>query len=339
MKVNELRKLKIIRVDWPTKGSFRIARSALTHIPTLRVEIEEDGVIGRAECRPYTRYNESCETVREQIEALRPALIAGLLKSELQNFLKPGAARNAIDCALWDLEAKLTGISVSERLGLEPPRPRETAFTLSIDTPSNMAQAAQEAARYTLLKIKIKADSGAACAKAILQARPDARLIIDANEALSFEQAKDLLLDLKGLNIVLIEQPMPQGQDQRLPHLPKGSRGETTPMFCADESLHTEADLDPLWEAGYRSINVKLDKCGGLTAGLSLMQTAKDKGFQIMAGCMVGSSLAMAPMIMLERFADVIDLDGPLLLSKDIENGLKYDGAIVHPPSRALWGA
>jgi len=332
-----LRKINIEQQDWPVAGSFRISRSALTVISTLRVTIEEDGFTGRGECRPYARYSEECESVSAQIRSIVPNLEASLSRAELQELMAPGAARNAVDCALWDLEAKMSGKSVSDLLGLPAPRPRETTFTLSMDTPKNMALSAKKAQGYPLLKIKVGSEHSVECALEILKARPDARLIIDANEGLTPAKTQDMLRQLEGHAIALIEQPLPHAD---FDHLPKQVMSAIHPpmIICADESLHTQSDLDALWDAGYRAVNVKLDKCGGLTEGLALMQAAKDKGFQIMAGCMVGSSLAMAPMMMLESLADFIDLDGPLLLADDIEDRIEYDPPLIMPPKKALWG-
>ena len=202
-----------------------------------------------------------------------------------------------------------------------------------MDTPSKMRQKALEAKAYPLLKLKIGNSDGLAACLAIMEARPDAELIIDANEALKVETLHEFQKALKGKPVIMIEQPLPQSRDT----LPM-SCADALPIFCADESLHTAKDLDPLWNAGYRAVNVKLDKCGGLTAGLELMRAAKSKGFIIMAGCMVGTSLAMAPIMILESFADYIDLDGPLLLAKDRKKGLRYEGPVIHPTTRELWG-
>ncbi len=326
-----MRQLSLTPVVWPARGTFRISRSALTEIPVVHVTITEGEHTGRGECRPYGRYGESVETVSAQIETIRAVIERGLSLTDLQAALPAGAARNAVDCALWDLAAKQKRRRVWELLELPAPRPRTTAFTLSVDTPENMARAAENAARYPLLKMKLGLNDGPACIEAVAQARPDADLIIDANEALSPEALTALQKQLRSTRTVLIEQPLPADS-------PACFDPGLTPPICADEALHTSDDLDRLWAAGYRAVNVKLDKCGGLTEGLALMQAAKAKGFMIMAGCMVSSSLAMAPMMMLEAFADVIDLDGPLLLAADAANGLTYEGAVVHPPSRALWG-
>jgi L-alanine-DL-glutamate epimerase-like enolase superfamily enzyme len=196
-----------------------------------------------------------------------------------------------------------------------------------------MRSAALKASAYPLLKVKIGSDDGLAACLAVMEARPDAELIIDANEALSPDTINAFQSALSGRPVVMIEQPLPRAHDDRVPNTPKA-----LPIFCADESLHTAKDLDRLWDAGYRAVNVKLDKCGGLTAGLELVRAAKAKGFIIMAGCMVGTSLAMAPIMMLESFADYIDLDGPLLLAKDREKAMRYEGPIIHPAEQELWG-
>lgn len=326
-----MRRLSVKTRIWPVKGTFRISRSALTQIPVVQVEITEGQHTGRAECRPYARYDETPESVTAQIETIRSIIEAGLDTDTLQSLLPAGAARNAVDCALWDLKAKQSGQRIWDIVGVKEPQPRTTAFTLSVDKPEKMALAATKAKNYDLLKMKLGQQYGQACIEAVMKARPDAALIVDANEALSADDTKSLQAFLSGSATALIEQPMPASAKQSFnPNL--------TPIICADESLHTREDLDTLWMAGYRAVNVKLDKCGGLTEGLALMQAAKDKGFTIMAGCMVSSSLAMAPMMILESFADYIDLDGPLLLADDVPHGLEYKGSRVHPPSRELWG-
>lgn len=328
-----MRELILKTESWPVRGSFTISRSSLKEIVVVTATITENGYKGRGECRPYTRYNETAETVTLDIENVRPSIETGVSNNDLLALLPAGAARNAIDCALWDLKAKQGNTSVSELLNLPQPQKRTTAYTLSIDSPAKMRISAQKAAQYPILKIKIGGPEGLISCLAILDARPDAQLIIDANEALKIEDIKSFKKQLKSLPIIMIEQPIPSGQDDLTPYLP-----DELPIFCADESLHTEKDLDGLWSLGYRAINVKLDKCGGLTAGLNLMKTAKSKGFIIMAGCMVGTSLAMAPMMILESYADYIDLDGPLLLGKDRDNKIIYEGANIMPASPKLWG-
>jgi len=326
-----LRQLKITQKSWPVAGSFRIARSSLTSIHVVTVEIADGMYIGRGECRPYPRYGETPDSVNAEIETHRREIENGLTLEALQTLMPPGAARNAVDCALWDLAAKQTGKSVSDMLDLPAPKPRITAYTLSIDTPDNMAAAAVKAKAYPVLKLKIGDAGGLAACQAVIKARPDAALIIDANEALTPDELPAFLTALSGANVAFIEQPIKHGEN-----LPAETK--FVPPLCADESLHTRKDLQTLWDAGYRVVNVKLDKTGGLTEGAALMTEAKAMGFKIMAGCMVGTSLAMAPMMMLESFADYIDLDGPLLLEKDVKPALRYDGEIIHPPSSDLWG-
>lgn len=328
-----MRKLSFETVNWPAKGEFRISRSALTEFVTVQVSITQDGHVGRAECRPYARYNETAETVSKIISEVRSSIETGCSRIALQTLLPAGAARNVLDCALWDLEAKRTGTPVWKRIGLPRPKPRETAFTLSLDRPENMAAAARQAQDYKVLKLKIGNRDGLDSISAILTARPDAKLIIDANEALSSEELAKITALSSTKNIAMIEQPFTANRDH-----PNMFAPDQSPIICADESLHSSIDLQAIWEAGYRAVNVKLDKTGGLTEAVKTMRLAKEMGFVIMAGCMVGSSLAMAPMMMLESLADYIDLDGPLLLNDDVDTPLKYKGGKVFPPSKDLWG-
>lgn len=328
-----LRDLKIQIQNWPVAGEFRIANSSLTQITVITVIITDGRFTGRGECRPYAKYGETPESVSAQINRIKTDLLRGLSPHDLQKLLAPGAARNAVDCALWDLKSKQSQSSISQLLGLAPPKQRLTAFTLSIDTPDNMKAAALDAKAYPLLKIKIGGMEGLESCLAVMEVRPDAQLIIDANEALKPEDIKPFQDALKTKPVIMIEQPLSRENYGAIPNTPKA-----LPIFCADESLHTAKDLDRLWAAGYRAVNVKLDKCGGLTAGLELMKAAKARGFIIMAGCMVGTSLAMAPMMILESYADYIDLDGPLLLARDIKKGLRYEGPYIYPPHKDLWG-
>ena len=296
----------------------------------MQVMISQDGHLGRAECRPYARYNETAESVIAQIRSVISALETGIDQNELQALLPAGAARNVVDCALWDLQAKLSGKHIWDILGVTRPIARETAFTLSIDTPDVMVQAALAVPEHKFLKMKIGNVGGFKACEAVINARPDAQLIVDANEAM---HPNDLVEFRKLKNIDLVEQPYKVFEDK-----PDQFNAQSSPLICADESLHTSADLERLWEVGYRAVNVKLDKTGGLTEALLLMRKAKEMGFKIMAGCMVGSSLAMAPMVMLESFADYMDLDGPLLLNDDFDPPLNYKGGKVFPPSKDLWG-
>ncbi len=328
-----MRQLKHEIVKWPAKGEFRISRSSLSEFITVQVTITENGHTGRAECRPYSRYDETAQTVISAIEEVRSQIEQGISPEELQSIMPAGAARNAVDCALWDLRAKQNGAYIWELLDIRPPTPRITAYTLSMNTPEQMARAALKAKAYNLLKMKIGGPEGIEAVNAVIRSRPDAHLIVDANEALSLEALETLCSNDMAHKIALIEQPLPADQDR-----PGLFSDITTIPICADESLHTRRDLIRLKQAGYTAVNVKLDKTGGLTEAYSLMKEARLMGFKVMAGCMVGSSLAMAPMAYLESLADYIDLDGPLLLNKDVKNALTYDGEILHPPKQELWG-
>ena len=328
-----LRQINSHNVSYPVAGSFRIAHGTLSAINVVEVSIRSGDKIGRGECRPYPRYGESVSSVMAQIETLSERITLGLTRQELQKALPAGAARNAVDCALWDLEAKLTGQSVAQLLGLPAPKPMTTAYTLSIDSPSRMAKAALNAKAYGILKLKIADMGGLDCALAVMRVRPDAQLIVDANEALTPAELSHFQSTLAAYPVLMIEQPIPAHQISGAPQDPLA-----LPILCADEALHTRADLEQVWNAGYRAINIKLDKCGGLTEGLALIHEAKSRGFVIMAGCMVGSSLAMAPMVHLAGLADVVDLDGPALLQTDCAYGLDYSGDTVGVPGSKLWG-
>ena len=318
-------------ISWPIQGSFRISRSSLTHVDVVVVTISSGRHFGRGECRPYPRYGETPQSVCTQIKSLDTD-ISTLSRETLMIRLPSGAARNAVDCALWDLEAQITGKPVFELMNLSSPKSRETAFTLSLDTPVKMAKAAMRAQEHRLLKIKIGGHDGLDCALAVLNARPDASLIIDANEALDTAALDRFQSVLKDKPIALIEQPLAAGTE-----LPKETAGGR-PIICADESLHTSGDLVRLWNEGYRAVNIKLDKAGGLTEAFKTAKEAKAMGFQIMLGCMVSSSLSMAPAMLLEGFADIIDLDGALLLAKDHLNGVAYEKGRVTPAPDSFWG-
>lgn len=327
-----MQRSSVTKKSYPVRGVFRISRSAKTQIDVVEVILQDGPHIGLGECRPYARYNETPDNVGRTIESLGNIVENKITRHELQSLLPAGAARNAVDCALWDLDAKKQNCRVYELAGLPKPAALRTAFTLSLDTPDNMALAARQACDFKCLKIKVGADKAIDCAKSVMRARPDAELIIDANEALAPGDLLEFRQALDEWPVVLIEQPF--HADMRDPILDP----DMLPIICADEALHTMDDLERLWAQGYRAVNIKLDKCGGLTAGMVLMKRAREMGFVTMAGCMVGSSLALAPMMMLAQFADVIDLDGPSLLAKDCESGLIYEGQIVHPPLRKLWG-
>lgn len=307
--------------------AFTISRGSRTEARVLTVRVTEGGVTGRGECVPYARYGESLDSVTAEIEGLP----LPLTRERLQELLFAGAARNALDCALWDLEAKQAGKRVWELAGLPAPGPLVTAFTLSLDTPAKMEAAAARNAHRPLLKIKLGAEGDMPRLEAVRRGAPHARIIVDANEGWTAEVYEDLAPHLVRLGVSLVEQPLPAGADEILAEIAR-------PLpVCADESCHDRASLPDL--AGkYDFVNIKLDKTGGLTEALALRGVAHAQGYGIMVGCMVGSSLAMAPAVIVAQAAAVVDLDGPLLLAEDRPHPLRYDAAGVHPPDRELWG-
>ena len=306
---------------------FTISRGSRTEAKVLTVRISDGGVMGWGECVPYARYDETLERVTAEIEAL-PEVFT---RASLYDLLPAGAARNAVDCALWDLEAKQAGKRVWELAGLAAPGPEITAYTLSLDTPEKMqAQAALHAYR-PLLKIKLGTPDDMPRLEAVRAGAPDAQIIIDANEGWSAEVYADLAPHLVRLGVSLVEQPLPAGEDDAL-------IGMDRPVpVCADESCHDRSSL-PKLKGKYDVVNIKLDKTGGLTEALALRDAALAEGYDVMVGCMVGSSLAMAPATLVAQGARVVDLDGPLLLAEDREDALIFDAAGVHPPTARLWG-
>jgi L-alanine-DL-glutamate epimerase-like enolase superfamily enzyme len=316
---------------WPIAGTFAIARGAKTEAEVLVVEVRDGDRIGRGEAVPYPRYGETPAASLAQVETLRAEIEAGCDRPRLQPLVGPGAARNAVDCALWDLDAKRAGVRAWTLAGLPDLRPVTTAFTISLASPQAMAAAARAAAGRPLLKLKLGGPDDVDRAAAVRAAAPAADLIVDANEALDFETLRRLAPDLAGLGVRLVEQPLPAGADADL-------EGYASPVpLCADESLHTRAELAACARR-YACINVKLDKAGGLTEALALSAAARRAGLSVMAGCMVATSLAMAPALLVAQGAAFVDLDGPLLLACDRDPGLAYDGARIAPPSPELWG-
>lgn len=289
------------------------------------------GRCGRGESVPYGRYGERPETTLAEVEALRPAIEAGADRTEVERLLPAGAARNAIDCALWDLEAKISGRSVAELLGLPAPAPVLTAETIGLGTAEEMAAAGGARADRPLLKVKVGPNNVVECLAAVRQAAPRPRLIIDANEAWSAAQLLALIEPLAALGVSLIEQPLPAGEDRVL----AGFRPPLT--LCADESCHTAADVARLADR-YQAVNVKLDKAGGLTEALRVAAEARQRGLGLMVGCMVSTSLAIAPALLLAANADVVDLDGPLWLREDRQPALHFERGWIAPASRDLWG-
>jgi L-alanine-DL-glutamate epimerase-like enolase superfamily enzyme len=312
-------------------SAFIIARGAKSEAHVLVAEVAEGPFVGRGEAVPYARYGESMERERTRIESVREAVEEGASRAQLQDLLPPGAARNAVDCALWDLEAKLSGRRAWELAGRPRLDPVKTCYTISLDTPEAMAAAARAAARRPMLKLKIGGAHDLDRVAAVRAAAPKARLIVDANEALAFEDLKRLAPEFARLDVKLIEQPLPAGEDQVLEDY------ESPVLLCADESLHTRAELDACARR-YGAVNIKLDKAGGLTEGLALASAARARGLEIMAGCMVATSLAMAPALIVAQGAMVADLDGPLLLARDRRPGLEVLGSAILPPAPELWG-
>jgi len=317
---------------WPIAGSFSISRGAKTEAVVVVAELADGGIRGRGECVPYARYGESPEGVLAALEDMKARIAAGLTRQALQCDMPPGAARNALDCAFWDLEAKRLGRPAWQLAGLPlAPVPLTTAFTISLGTPESMAAAAQAAAHRPLLKIKLGGEGDPARITAVRAAAAKAELIADANEGWNPDNLAENLAACAQAGVTLVEQPLPAGNDAALATL------ERPIAVCADESVHDRKSLAAL-RGKYDAVNIKLDKTGGLTEALAMADEAERLGFQIMAGCMVATSLAMAPAILLAQRARYVDLDGPLLLARDRENGLRYDGSIVHPPSPLLWG-
>ena len=316
---------------WPIAGAFTISRGAKTEAVTVVAEISQDGLTGRGECVPYPRYGETPEATLAALQAMREPLAAGMDRRALQAQMPPGAARNALDCALWDLEAKRAGSRIWNLLGRVAPAPCTTAYTISLGTPETMAEAAATAAHRPLLKIKLGGDGDGERIKAVRRAAPNAELIVDANEAWTAANLTDNLAACADAGVTLVEQPLPAGKDTAL-------AGNKRPLaVCADESVHARASLEALRDR-YDAVNIKLDKTGGLTEALAMADAAQALGFDIMVGCMVATSLAMAPAMLLTPQARFVDLDGPLLLARDRDHGLRYDGSLVYLPEAALWG-
>jgi len=316
---------------WPIEGGFAISRGAKTEAVVIVARLSRGNHQGRGECVSYARYGESVEGVVQAIEVCAPAIGQGLDRVGLQDLLSAGAARNAVDCALWDLEAKRSGRSVAELAGLAPLRAVETAFTISLASPEEMAARARDASRYPLLKLKLGGDGDEVRLVAVRQAVPNARLIADANEAWRTPNLERLLAAAKAAGIELIEQPLPAGDDALLEHVAR-----IVPL-CADESAHDRASLATIARR-YDAVNIKLDKTGGLTEALATAAEARRLGLKIMVGCMVATSLAMAPALLLAQDADFVDLDGPLLLERDRVPGLSYSSGTIMPAPAALWG-
>ncbi len=321
----------VARQEWPLRGTFTISRGSRTVAETLMLTVRGEGVTARSECVPYKRYGESLESVEAQVEGYFAAAADPTDRAALQGLLPAGAARNLVDCALWDLECKLSGKRHWEIAGLPRPGPVVTVFTLSLDEPAKMEAAARESAHLPLLKVKLGGEGDIARLEAVRRGAPDTKIVVDANEGWSVEQYAELAPVMVRLGVAMVEQPLPAGADDAL-----GGIERPLPV-CADESCHDRASLPEL-KGKYDIVNIKLDKTGGLTEALALKDAARAEGYGIMVGCMMASSLAMAPAVILAQGAEVVDLDGPLWMAEDAQPPLKYDAAGAHPPEPELWG-
>lgn len=315
--------------NWPLAEVFTISRGSRTETELVSVTLTDGDVVGRGECMANPRYDETQASVLAALNAFYVG--EGVDRQALQTSMPAGAARNALDCALWDLEAKRAGKRAWGLAGLPAPMPLTTAYTLSLDTPEKMGAAARRHADRPLLKLKVTGDGDLARVAAVREGAPEVRLIVDANEGWTAEMVEPLAADLKALGVEMIEQPLPAAEDAVLAEL------EHPVPFCADESCHTSDDLAQL-DGRYDLVNIKLDKTGGLTEALKLKEQALAMGFGVMVGCMVATSLAMAPAHLVAQGTAYVDIDGPLLLARDREHGLAYEGSTVAPPDAALWG-
>jgi L-Ala-D/L-Glu epimerase len=316
---------------WPIAGSFTISRGSKTEAHVVTVTLQDGGHTGRGECVPYPRYEETVPQVMAALEAVRGHIEASITRDDIPAILSPHAARNALDCALWDLAARKAGKPVWQLAGLPEPRPAVTAYTLSLDTPEAMGEAAAKAAERPLLKLKLGREGDTQRLKLIRRNAPSSRLIVDANEGWTPDTLAEMLAACADVGVELVEQPLPAGNDEALRTV---ARAVTV---CADESAHGLDSLDQL-VGKYDAINIKLDKTGGLTPAIALARAARERDLGIMVGCMLATSLAMAPAFLLTPLAEVIDLDGPLLLRQDRAPAIRYDGSLMQPPPRELWG-
>ncbi len=323
--------LEVRSETWPVRGAFTISRGSRTEVEVIVAELVDGDHRGRGECVPYARYGESMESVHEQIESLGGAISSGLTREELQEALPAGAARNALDCAFWDLEAKRKGKRVWELAGLPAPEPLTTAYTLSLDTPDAMRTAAKAHSMRPLLKLKLAGPGDLERVRAVREGVGQADLIVDANEGWSLENFSELAPELARLGVKMIEQPLPAGDDAAL-----GEMTRPVPV-CADEACHDRASL-PALKGRYDIVNIKLDKTGGLTEALALKRDAEAAGFGVMVGCMLATSLSMAPAVLVAQGVSIVDLDGPLLLDRDREPPMRFEGSLIHPAEGALWG-
>ena len=323
--------MRVTTERWPIAGAFTISRGSKTEAQVVVAEVSDGLYRGRGECVPYGRYGETIEGVAATIARMGPEIARGLDRAGLQAALPAGAARNALDCALWDLAAKRAQRPVHELAALPLPRPLVTAYTISLGTPHAMATAAEKAATRSLLKVKLGQPGDPERIRAVRAAAPRAELIVDANEGWTADNLAENLAACAAVGVTLVEQPLPAEADAILADIPRAI------PVCADESVHDRASLKRL--AGkYDAINLKLDKTGGLTEAIALAAEAARMGLELMVGCMISTSLAIAPAILVAQTARVVDLDGALLLAQDRPDGLRYEGSLVYPATSALWG-
>jgi L-alanine-DL-glutamate epimerase-like enolase superfamily enzyme len=321
-----------VRIErWPLAGVFAISRGSKSEAVVVVAELSDGTHRGRGESVPYARYSETPDGIVAAIEAVRPVLRRGLGRAGLQRAIPAGAARNALDCAYWDVNAKQTGRRVHELADLGAPAPLTTAYTISLASASAMAAAAERAAWRPLVKVKLGGNDDGKRIAAVRRAAPQAQLIVDVNEGWNPDNFEANLAACADAGVTLIEQPLQEGRDDAL------ARVKRPIPVCADESVHDRASLDAL-TGKYDAVNIKLDKAGGLTEAIALAAEAERRGFAIMVGCMVATSLAMAPAMLVAQRARWVDLDGPLLLAGDRADGLRYEGSLVYPPDPGLWG-
>jgi len=319
--------LNVEQNSFELKQKFTISRGSRNSAEVLTVSISDSGFIGLGECVPYKRYGENIKSVSDEILSIS----LPINNQSLQKILKPGAARNAVDCALWDLKAKKEGKPVWQLLNLKKPKPTITAYTISLSNPTKMMKEAKSKSDYPILKIKLGGKNDEQCIKAVREGSPSSRIIVDANEGWNIDSYNYLVPIFKNIGVEMIEQPFPSNQDYLLKNLDRKI------PICADESCHDVKSLKKLIGL-YDFINIKLDKTGGLTEAINLLEAAKESGFKIMLGCMVGTSLAMAPAFLLSGACDIVDLDGPLLLKNDRTNPIRYENSLAFPISEGLWG-
>lgn len=315
---------------WRTAQTFRISRGARIHVEVLELTLDVNGIQGRGECLPYARYSETLESCTQEINEALSKFNRQPTRNEIRDVMSAGAARNAVDAALWDLEAKQAGKRAWELAGITAMKAVPTAYTLSADTPANMAAHAKTRLDYPLLKLKLIGGEDMERVKQVHQAHPTAHLIVDANEAWDSAMFETVPQQLSEFGVKMIEQPLPAGSDSAV-HPVDGIE------ICADESVHDLASLDSLGDR-YSMINIKLDKSGGLTEALLMEAEARKRGLKVMTGCMLATSLAMAPALVVAQRAEYVDLDGPLLLKHDRMNPIVFDGPNMQPPSAKLWG-